>query len=203
VQDAPLVATLLAQLRATSPAEAVSVVAGLAYVVLARRRNRWCWVAGAVSATILGYLSFGAALPMQGLLQVWYVGMSVYGWLRWSAQPEVPVTRLPLRDNVLGVLATLAGGALLAAVLARGTQAAWPLLDSVTTLGSLFATWLVARGKLENWLWWIVIDALLVFLFAAQGLVFLALLSLLYVGLAAAGYVTWRRQLRATETLPA
>jgi nicotinamide mononucleotide transporter len=203
VQDAPLVATLLAQLRATSPAEAVSVVAGLAYVVLARRRNRWCWVAGAVSATILGYLSFGAALPMQGLLQVWYVGMSVYGWLRWSAQPEVPVTRLPLRDNVLGVLATLAGGALLAAVLARGTQAAWPLLDSVTTLGSLFATWLVARGKLENWLWWIVIDALLVFLFAAQGLVFLALLSLLYVGLAAAGYVMWRRQLRATETLPA
>ena len=113
------------------------------------------------------------------------------------------MTRLPLRENVLGIVATLAGAALLAALLARGTQAAWPLLDSVTTLGSLFATWLVARAKLENWLWWIVIDALLVFLFAAQGLVFLALLSLLYVGLAAAGYVTWRRQLRATEALPA
>ena len=63
--DAPLVATLLAQLRATSPAEAVSVLAGMAYVLLARRRSRWCWVAGAVSAAILGYLSFGAALPMQ------------------------------------------------------------------------------------------------------------------------------------------
>ena len=193
-----MLADLLAQLRATSPAEAVSVLAGLAYVLLARRRNRWCWVAGALGAAILGYLSFAAALPMQGLLQVWYVAMSVYGWLRWTAQTDVDVTRLSLKGNLAGLAATVAGSLLLAAVLSRGTQAAWPLLDSATTLGSLFATWLVAKAKLENWLWWIVVDALLVFLFAAQGLVFLALLSFVYVLLAVAGYLAWRRQLAVT-----
>ena len=57
------------------------------------------------------------------------------------------------------------------------TDAAWPLLDSLTTWFSLLATWLAARAKLENWLYWIAIDGVLVFLFYVQGLPFLALLN--------------------------
>ena len=52
--------------------------------------------------------------------------------------------------------------------LAAETDAAWPLLDSLTTWFSLLATWLAARAKLENWLYWIVIDGVLVFLFYVQ-----------------------------------
>ena len=66
-------------------------------------------------------------------------------------------------------------------------KAAWPLLDSLTTWFSLLATWLAARAKLENWLYWIAIDGVLVFLFYVQELPFLALLNVLFIGIAAGG----------------
>jgi nicotinamide mononucleotide transporter len=61
------------------------------------------------------------------------------------------------------------------------------------------ATWLAARAKLENWLYWIVINGLMVFLFYAQQVWGMALLSLLLMGIAAAGYVEWRRKYQAQE----
>ena len=73
-----MIDALVAGLRAVSPAEALSVVLGLAYLLLAVRRNRWCWAAGAVSSAILGYLSLRARLPMQAALQIYYVAIS-YG----------------------------------------------------------------------------------------------------------------------------
>ena len=75
--------------------------------------------------------------------------------------------------------------------------AAWPLLDSVSTWFSLLATWLAARAKLENWLYWIVINALMVFLFYAQKVWGMALLSVFLMVIAGAGFIGWRRRLQA------
>ena len=56
---------------------------------------------------------------------------------------------------------------------------------------SLFATWLTARGKLENWLYWIVVDAVQAWLFAARGLVFTAFLFVVYLVIASVGFIEW------------
>ena len=77
-------ARLWAGLLATSPLEAVAVLLSLIYVVLAVPRSRWCWVAGGVGSLIYVWLFARARLPMQSLLQVWYVGVAVFGFLRWS-----------------------------------------------------------------------------------------------------------------------
>ena len=68
-----LMAQLWAGLLATSPLEAVAVLLSLLYVVLAVPRSRWCWVAGGVGSLIYVWLFARARLPMQSLLQVWYV----------------------------------------------------------------------------------------------------------------------------------
>ena len=60
-------------------AEIGATLLGVAYVVLAARRNRLCWLAGALSAALVGALSVMRELPMQGALNAYYVGMSVYG----------------------------------------------------------------------------------------------------------------------------
>ena len=189
-------------LQATTWPEAIAVLLGLAYVLLALKQNRWCWVAGGASSLILAWLSARSRLPMQALLQLWYVGMAVYGWRRWSQPQASRIGTWPLRLHAVGVAASLAVSVLVARWLASETQAAWPYLDSATTVLSLLATWLVARMKLENWLYWLAIDAVLVFLFAAQGLVFTATLFALYLVLAAAGYVSWNAKYRA-QTSPA
>jgi nicotinamide mononucleotide transporter len=67
----------------------------------------------------------------------------------------------------------------------------------LTTSFSLLATWLAARARLENWLYWIVINAIMVFLFYAQRVWGMAVLSLLLMGIAVSGFIAWRRSYRA------
>ena len=191
--------SLIAGLRATTPLEAVSVALGLAYSLLAVKRVRWCWVAGGLSSAILVYLSMRARLPMQAALQGYYVAMAFYGFWRWSketGESALQVTTWPLRFHGLAWIAILLASLLTARWLAAETQAAWPLLDSVTTWASLLATWLVARVKLENWLYWIATDTVLVFLFMRQGYVFVALLFAAYLVISVFGFASWLKNYR-------
>ena len=179
--------------------EIIAAVAGVAYVVLAARRNRLCWIVGAVCSAFIAVVSALSALPMQASLNVFFVGMSVYGWWSWtssSAQGEVPVRVWRFAWHIGAVLVVLALSFSSARWLATETDAAWPLLDSLTTWFSLLATWLQARAFLENWLYWVAIDGVLVFLFYARDKIFLASLNLLYIGIAAATFVVWRRKFR-------
>jgi nicotinamide mononucleotide transporter len=186
---------LIAALRAMSIAEVVSVILGVVYLVLAVRRSRWCWVAGGISSAIMIWLSAQKALPMQAWLNVYYVVVSIYGYWRWTdAQvPRPAVTLLPLRWHVAGVVAVLLVSVLTAQYLVRETQAAWPYLDSLTTWGSLFTTWLVARVKLENWAYWFVIDAVEAFLFFEQKLYLVGLMTAATLLVIIVGHRSWWR----------
>ena len=106
-------------LARTSLAEAISVVLGLLYSLLAVTRSRWCWVAGGIGSAIAIYLAAVARLPMQAALQVYYVVVSVHGYWYWSrAQGEATrtVSVWPLRYHVGMCVLTLAVSALTARV---------------------------------------------------------------------------------------
>ena len=187
--------------------EILAMLNGVAYAVLAAWRNRFCWVTGAVSSALAALLAGLRGLPMQSALQVFFVGMSVYGWMSWTRsaeQGELPVGMWPGAWHVGAALVVILLSFAAAHVLAAETKAAWPLLDSLTTGFSLLATWLAARAKLENWIYWIAIDGVLVFLFYKQELPFLAFLNLLFIGIAAGGFIAWRRRFQAqTQAVPA
>jgi nicotinamide mononucleotide transporter len=191
-----LMAWLWEGLLATSPLEALAVLSSLVYVVLAVPRSRWCWVAGGLGSLIYVWLFARARLPMQSLLQVWYVGVAVFGFLRWSHKGTTRISLLSWRGHVAGIAASLLLAAAIARFLAAETQAAWPRLDASTTVLSFFATWLTARAKLENWLYWIVVDAVQAWLYAAQGLVFTAFLFVVYLVIASAGFIEWLKTYR-------
>jgi len=178
----------------------LALATGVTYAVLAARRNRLCWIAGAVSSACAAILSALNKLPMQAGLQIFYVGMSVYGWWSWkrhSSEGQLVIGVWPLGWH-LGAALVLTFLSLVSAYWLRPADvAAWPLLDSVSTWFSLLATWLAARAKLENWLYWIVINALMVFLFYAQKVWGMALLSVFLMVIAGAGFIGWRRRLQA------
>ena len=182
-----------------SAAEAVAIAAGITYVLLILRRNRWGWVAGAASSCIYIVLATRAHLPMQSALQVYYVVMAVYGWFSWTrnaAEQEGRIFRWPLRRHLLAVSFIIIASLLSARLLASETQAAWPILDSLTTWTSLLATWLVTRSVLENWFYWLCADAIMVFLFTRQGYPFTAGLFLTYMVVACFGLRSWWRRYR-------
>lgn len=179
--------------------EMAAVVLAIAYLLLAVRESVLCWHAAFVSSVIYVALFWGASLPMQALLSVYYVGMAVYGWWNWkyggSREDDLPIRRWQLRQHLavaagIGVLTVMSGY-----WLALNTESAWPYVDSFLTWASVVTTWMVARKILENWLYWIVIDSISAILYLDRELYLTALLFIAYVGIVTFGYFSWRRRL--------
>ena len=190
---------LIEQARATSVAEAVAAALGLIYLLLAVRRNLLCWLCAFVSTAIYLVLFAKAALYMQSALQVFYLAMAVYGFIDWkkgrTEESGVLIRAWSPAQHLLAaagvVVASLVNGWLLA-----HTDAAAPYLDSFVTWGSVITTWMVARRVLENWLYWIVVDAVAAYLYFTQGLLATTVLFVIYLGIVVRGYFVWRREYR-------
>lgn len=182
--------------------ELTAVLLAVAYLVLAIRQNIWCWLCAAVSTALYVYLFASANLYMESLLNVFYFGMAVYGWAVWSGGEtgeEPPVTVWPRQVHIYAVslIVCLAAGS--GYLLARFTDAAYPYVDSATTFGAFWATFLVARKVLENWWYWLVIDLASVFIYWMRGLEATAVLFVVYVILIPIGLVAWTRSYRGRE----
>jgi nicotinamide mononucleotide transporter len=187
----------LDQLRATSPWEALAAALGLAYLLLAVRRNLLCWLCAFVSTSIYLFVTAQASLYMQTVLNAFYLVMAVVGFIDWrrgrtdSGDVLIRQWRAPQHAGALLVVivATMVNGWLL-----RHSDAAMPYVDSFVTWGSVITTWMVARRVIENWLYWLIFDAVGVWLYYSQGLLVTALLFAIYLVIVVRGYFTWRRE---------
>ena len=191
---------VVAALAAIPPAEWVAVALALAYLLLAVRQSPWCWACAAVSSAIYLVLFARGGLVMQAGLQVFYIAMAAYGWRAWRGAAHGAVAALPV-SRWSGARHASAAGLVLAATLASGWLVAGPrggpvpYVDAFVAWASVLATWMVARKVLENWLYWIVIDAVAAALYWSQGFHATAVLFVLYVAIAVRGYFAWRAAL--------
>jgi len=192
-----LLGTALDQAMATGPVEALAVLCGIGYIVLAIRQQRACWVFGGLSTALYLWVFAEARLYLQAVLQLLYVVLAVHGWRQWTREGGDgggPVVRRPgARSHAMILAATAALTLATAPLLAAWSDSAAPWADSLGTWASVAATWLMIRKVAANWLWWIVVDAGLAALFASQGLLFTALLYVLFALLAVSGWRAWRR----------
>ncbi len=182
-----------------SPIEAAGAAFGVLYVLLSIPQHRACWPVAMVSTSLYLCVFFAAHLYLQAALQAYYILVSVYGWYVWRGRADagaLPVTRAAWPGQWVALAAILIVSLVSAAWLARETGSRDPLLDSLTTWASVYATWLMARKKLENWVWWFVIDAAIMLLCWRQGLYPSMILYGLYVALAVTGWRAWARDLQ-------
>lgn len=195
--SAPL-QTIIEQFLATSPWEAAASLLGLAYLLLAVRRNLLCWLCAFISTSIYIALFFQAALYMQVLLNGFYLVMAVYGFIHWrrgrTESGDVRIESWTVSQHARVALLVIIASALNGWVLARWTDSPAPYLDSFVTWGSIVTTWMVARRIIENWLYWIVVDAVAAWLYYGQGLLATTVLFIIYLGIVVRGYFVWRRE---------
>lgn len=199
-----LSSVLLEQARAYSVAEALAVILAVMYLILAVQQNIWCWFCAGISTAIFTWLFFDVTLYMESALNVYYLAMAVYGWMQWrdkgaNDSAALPVVVWPLRVHVAAVLIILAISAISGFILANRTDAAFPYVDSLTSWGAVWATFLVARKVLENWWYWLVIDATMVYVFWAKNLELTSLLFVLYLLLIPIGLMSWTRSYRESR----
>jgi nicotinamide mononucleotide transporter len=171
----------------------------VAYLLLVIYQNIWCWAAALTSVVLYLFIFFDARLYMESALQIFYAAMAVYGWYQWkyggTVQDGLPITTWRPRVHLLVVAAVLCAAIILGKALSM-TDAAYPYLDSFTTAAAIVATYMVARKVLENWIYWFVIDALSVYLYASRDLYLTAVLYAVYLVLIVIGFRQWLRDWR-------
>jgi nicotinamide mononucleotide transporter len=193
------------QLKALSPAEGVAVIAAIAYLLLAIRQSILCWFFALVSTAIYIVLFIDAKLYMESLLNGFYFAMALYGWYFWHTGADrsssVPVARWRLSIHGAAIVVIAAASFSCGALLDSYSDAAYPYVDSLTTFSAIWATFLVARKVLENWWYWLVIDAVSVVLYWARDLQLTALLFVAYVALIPFGLIAWTRAYNAQRAV--
>lgn len=180
-------------------AEGFALVLNLAYVALAIVQSVWCWPAGFLGAGLTLFVFVQARLYGAAALQLVYMAMMVYGWYEWRRGGEaggpLEVSRTPPRWRVGLTLAGVVAAAVLGLFLSHRTDAALPVWDGGTTSFSLVAQYMTTRKWIETWLVWILVDVVYVGMLLTQKLHLMAALYSVYIVLAVAGLVSWRRSL--------
>jgi len=180
--------------------EAAAVALGIAYLLLAVREHISCWYAAFASTLIYLFLFWDVSLLMESALQVYYLAMAVYGWRQWRRgggdDRELPVTRWNRRQHAIAIGGVLAISAVSGSILHTWSSAALPFLDSFTTWGAVVTTFMVARKILENWLYWLVIDSVSIYLYLDRELYLTAGLFAAYIIIAVFGFLAWSKHYR-------
>lgn len=176
--------------------EITAVIFGIIYVVLAAKNRISCWIYGIIGSLLSVYLFVVyAQLYAEAILYTFYVFAGVYGWITWKKvkhQNEVTSHKLIKHIVIIGVGTVLSIG-LYYLINTVFPSAQRPLIDSFTTIFGFIATYLTAKKWIENWLYWIVIDAVTVYLYFSRELNVYALLMLAYSVIAIFGYLEWKK----------
>ena len=175
--------------------EIFAVIFAITYLILAVRQNILCWYAAFFSTAIYTFLYWDVSLYMESILNIYYLLMAIYGWVNWNNKKnkiDLPVKEWSLNIHFISIFIilffTLASGFLL-----NNTEAARPYLDSFTTWGSVFTTYMVTQKILSNWLYWIAINSVGIFLNFEKELYLTALLLFSYQVISILGFIKWRK----------
>ena len=176
--------------------EIIAVVFSILYVILAAKENIWCWFCAAISVLLYIYICFSAQLFLETGLQGFYFIMAIYGYLQWNRpRKEINISTWSLQRHLIifgvGIIVSL----LLGKLFEIYTDAAMPIIDSFTTIFSLITTYMVTKKILENWIYWIIIDIVSVYLYFSRDLQLTAGLFTAYTIVAVFGYLSWKKQL--------
>tara|TARA_Y100001934_G_C12273163_1_gene736030 strand:+ start:752 stop:1345 length:594 start_codon:yes stop_codon:yes gene_type:complete len=176
--------------------ESIAVFFSVLYVVLAARENIWCWGAACISVSIYIYICYTAKLYPETGLQVFYLIMAGVGYYMWNKDNKEEIKEWSelkhLGIILLGTILTFFMGFYFSIY----TDSVMPITDSFTTIFSLIATYMVVKKVLGNWLYWIVIDLVSVYLYFNRDLHLTSLLFVVYTIIAVFGYFSWVNRMK-------
>ena len=179
--------------------EITGVVFGLLSVWLAKKNDISVFPTGMISTSIFVYLLLKSGLVGDMLINAYYFGMSVYGWVIWTRvndqKQTTPITRINQQE--WRYLLLLFVGSLVFVYGVYQWFGLWnsstAMIDTLTTAIFFSGMWLMARRKIENWIFWIVGDIISVPLYLIKGFSFTSLQYLIFTFIAIYGYLEWKK----------
>ena len=162
--------------------EIFAVIFALLYLFLAMKQNIACWYAAFISTLIYIIIYWDVSLYMESLLNFYYLLMAIYGWINWNKKSQIDknyVISWSYQNHIVVILLILILTVISGFSLQK-TDAVYPYLDSFTTWASVITTFMVAQKILSNWIFWIIINSVAIFLNFDRELYLTVILLMIY-----------------------
>jgi len=191
------------QIRETTWLQWAAVLLGIAEVLFARVNNIWLYPTGIAGILISVYLLLMVQLYAESVLNLYYLVMSIYGWVYWvkkKSEPQVKISWCNNREWTIRLAITFVGWLVLYLLLKNFTPSNVPVWDAWVSSTAWAGMWLLARRKIENWIFLNVSNLFAIPLLFCKGLPMFAVLTLFLFVVAFWGFFEWRNILKKEKS---
>lgn len=183
--------------------EIIAVIFGFLSVLFSKQNKIWVFPTGMISTLIFVYLLLKWGLLGDMMINAYYFVMSVYGWYIWTRKVDdqhvTPISVTTKKETKLSVIIFLA--TMLFVFVVYKTFDKWTswvaYVDTITTAIFFVGMWLMAKRKIENWIYWIIGDIISVPLYFYKGFTFTSFQYLGFTVIAIFGYLQWKKHLNS------
>jgi nicotinamide mononucleotide transporter len=181
--------------------EILGVCFSLLYLFLEISQRKALWIVGFIASAFYVYIFFQAKFYADMGLNIYYLLVSVYGWVVWSKKQKAnattpataSITHLTSKQALILSGISLGLFVLLFYILKTYTDSPVPFGDALTTALSIVATWMLAHKIIEQWWVWLFVNALSAALYAWRGLYPTTFLFCCYAVASIIGYYSWKK----------
>lgn len=183
--------------------EAIAVLFGIISVFYSKHNNILVYPTGIISTAIYVYLLYHWDLYGDLIINAYYFAMSIYGWYLWSQKNNadedlLKITQMTAKDNLKSIQIFIVSVIFVSAVYVYFEKFShwWAYVDTFITGLFFIGMWLLAKRKLENWLFLIAGDVIAIPLFFYKGYTLSSILYIFLTIVAIFGYISWRKKLQ-------
>lgn len=194
-----MIEEIINQFLGTTWLEAIAVITGIASVIFALKEKIWVFPTGIISVSIYIYICYKFGIYADMGVNIYYLIMSIYGWILWSWKKEnvviLRISKNNFQEHILSLILLVIFFFTIRFFLLKFTNSTVPNWDAFTSALACVGMWLMAKKKIENWIFWILTDLISIPLYYHKGLAFTSVQFLIFTFLAISGFLAWRNKL--------
>ncbi|MFA7116415.1 MAG: nicotinamide riboside transporter PnuC [Bacteroidales bacterium] len=178
-----------------------AMVLGILYLILEICKKKSMWIVGFILSAAYIIISARERLLANAGLQTYYLIMCVYGWYQWrkdedleNTSSKISIRKMPRTTLIYSILIFIVLSIFSYFVLSYWTTDSQPILDSVITSLSIVGTYWITKSYIEQWIVWMIVNPLYIWMYFAQGVKGLGILYCFYVLSAVYGYYYWKKK---------
>lgn len=192
-------------LQQTTWQEWLGVFFSVFQVLLARKNNSNNYLFGIAGISLTLYVMIQSKLYAEFTLNLYYLVMSIYGWLYWKfgkRKSETTISETTNNEKLITAGIVIGTFSIFYFFLTNFTDSDVPILDSLVSAFAWAGMWLMARRKIENWVLLNISNIIAIPLLIHKGLYLYAVLTAFLFIVAISGYLEWRKIIKTKSVAP-
>ena len=184
-----------------NPYEFMGVVFSIVYVCFSIQQNILCWPALIIAAMLNGYAFYLIELPLQSVMQLFFISVAFSGWKNWNKEEKNKVLVKKWTNKQItfwigyGLIATLILSQILFQLKETSFSSKDPFFDSLMFIFNIIPMYMTTKKIIQSWLVFIVIDLISGFFYLHTGDYFYCFLFFFYIPFAVYGYLNWKKEI--------